>query len=88
MYLRVHMAGLHSLTAKMVKVGTKNSNPVAFLRRNQYKKDKKHNHNNNHNHPHHGKLLPPPAMWILYLQPIQCKRNMDKRLGKGVVEAI
>ncbi len=52
----------------------------------KYKMDKKHN--NKHNHPHQGKLSPPVAMQIFFLQPIQCKSNADKGLGKGMVKAI
>jgi hypothetical protein len=58
---------LDSFTAICLLAGTKISNPAAFTHRNQYQKDKKHKHNHSHNHPHHDKLLPPPAMQILYL---------------------
>ena len=69
-----------------VQVGTKNSSTIAFWCRNQFKKDKQHTHNHN---PHHrGKLLPPPAMQIFYLQPIQHKLDIDEGLGKGMVKAI
>ncbi len=66
----------------------KNSNLVAFSPRNQYQMDKKHQHNHNHNYLYHDKLSPHPAAQILYLQPIQHKCDVDKRLGKGLVEVI
>jgi hypothetical protein len=66
---------LNSLTAMGVQA-KKKLQPHAFSCKNQYKKDKKQNHN--HNHLHCGKRLPPPPMWVFYLQPIQCKHDTEK----------
>ncbi len=45
-------------------------------------------HNRQHNHSHHGEHPPPLAARIWRLDPIQRKREVDKLLGEGAVEAI